>query len=258
MLFDAGMRRILNTGLCLILCFGILGAQKNIHHEEQTWFGIFNQTRFSKQWGSWTDIHFRLKDDFIREPSQFLIRLGPTYYFSDDIRLTVAYNYIHHFPEGMQRPVALGEHRPFQQLQWYTRFANKRLMQWLRLDERFRKNTNAEGQPVQGYHFNWRMRYNFALFVPLSSKGLAPGTLQILVNDELMINAGKNIEYNTFDQNRLFAGLVYQFTKESHVQLGYMNVFQQQESGNKYRSIHAIRLFYFHNIDLRKGGRGGH
>lgn len=240
------------------MAYGVSDAQKSIHQEEQTWFGFFNQTRYSKNWGSWTDIHFRLKDDFVHEPSQFLLRIGPTYYFSDAIRLTVAYNYVHHFPEGTQRPVALGEHRPFQQLQWYTRFSNNRLMQWIRLDERFRKETDESGYPKAGYHFNWRMRYNFALFVPLSSKGLEPGTFQLLLNDELMINAGKNIVYNTFDQNRLFGGLVYQFTKESHVQLGYMHIFQQQESGNKYRSIHAIRLFYFHNIDLRGGGHGGH
>jgi hypothetical protein len=31
-----------------------------------------------------------------------------------------------------------------------------------------------------------------------------------------------------------------------------MNLFQQLAAGNRYRSIHAGRIFYFHNLDLRK------
>jgi hypothetical protein len=31
-----------------------------------------------------------------------------------------------------------------------------------------------------------------------------------------------------------------------------MNVFQQLAAGNSYKNIHAIRLFYLHNLDLRK------
>jgi hypothetical protein len=47
-------------------------------------------------------------------------------------------------------------------------------------------------------------------------------------------------------------GLVYQFSKESHLQLGYMYLFQQQAAGNRYRKQNTIRLFYSHNFDLRK------
>lgn len=66
-----------------------------------------------------------------------------------------------------------------------------------------------------------------------------------------MFNFGKNIVYNYFDQNRLFAGAAYQFSPESHLQFGYMNVFTQQASGNKYKVFHCIRAFYFHNFDFR-------
>ena len=36
------------------------------------------------------------------------------------------------------------------------------------------------------------------------------------------------------------------------LQVGYMNIFQQLAAGNKYRSNHVARVFYFHNLDLRK------
>lgn len=125
-------------------------------------------------------------------------------------------------------------------------------MQWIRLDERFRRTLRKDGTIEEGYDFNWRVRYNYAWFLPLNKKGLIPGSFQGLINNEIMFNFGKNIVFNTFDQNRLFVGLVYQFTKESHLQVGYMNVFQQQAIGNKYRSLHCVRVFYTHNVDLRK------
>lgn len=226
-------------------------AQKTFINEEQTWLGIFNQIRLSQRWGIWHDSHFRLKDNFIAEPAQVLFRIGPTYYLLDEVRITLAYNYINHFPGSGHENVAQPEHRPFQQIQWYTRYGKTRLMQWIRLDERFRRRIKNDDELGDGFNFNWRIRYNFALFLPLSKKGLAPNTLQVLLNNEVMVNFGREIINNYFDQNRLFTGLVYQISPESHLQLGYMNLFQQQAAGNRYRHQHTIRLFYFHNIDFR-------
>jgi hypothetical protein len=87
---------------------------------------------------------------------------------------------------------------------------------------------------------------------PLSRKGIAPHTFSILANDEVMINFGKPIVYNYFDQNRFFVGLAWQTDVSSHFQFGYMNVFQQLSSGYQARYSNIIRLFYYHNIDGRK------
>jgi hypothetical protein len=44
----------------------------------------------------------------------------------------------------------------------------------------------------------------------------------------------------------------YQVSKSGQLQFGYMNVFQQLASGHEYKWINAARIFYFHNVDLRK------
>ncbi len=45
--------------------------------------------------------------------------------------------------------------------------------------------------------------------------------MQFLINDEVMLNFGKNITYNVFDQNRFFAGLVFQVNKHDQLHAGY-------------------------------------
>ncbi len=92
----------------------------------------------------------------------------------------------------------------------------------------------------------------FTLQVPLSKKGIQPNTLSFVVNDEVHINFGKQIVYNYFDQNRFFLGFAFQTNKTDNLQFGYMNLFQQLASGNHYKMINAARIFYFHNLDLRK------
>ena len=87
---------------------------------------------------------------------------------------------------------------------------------------------------------------------PLSKKRFQPKSLSFVVNDEVHINFGKQIVYNYFDQNRFFLGFTYHVNKHDNLQFGYMNVFQQLAAGNKYRSNHVARVFYFHNLDLRK------
>lgn len=125
-------------------------------------------------------------------------------------------------------------------------------MQWLRLEERYRHKVKNNDELADGYNFNYRLRYNFWYDVPLSKKGIVPGALSFVFNDEVHVNFGKQIVNNYFDQNRFFVGLKYQTAEHSNLQVGYMNLFQQLAAGNRYRNINAIRVFYFQNFDWRK------
>lgn len=243
------MKRLSFFVALLLLTAPAVRAQKQFVREQQTWLGVFNQTRFSQHWGSWTDLHLRLHDHFVRAKFQTVTRLGLTYYLTDDVRLTGGYAYVHHYPDGA-RLVSQAEHRPWQQVQWFTKFPQARLMQWVRLEERFRRHI-VGNERIDEFDFNWRTRYNLALFLPLSRRKFEPGGWQFLLNDELMVNLGKEIRYNYFDQNRAFAGVVYQVSKQAQVQLGYMHLFQQLPVGTTYRNQHTIRVFYFHNLDFR-------
>src|SRR5262249_47300272 len=100
--------------------------------------------------------------------------------------------------------------------------------------------------------FNYRIRYNFSLAFPLGEKGFQPQGLSFLISDEILVNFGKQIVNNYFDQNRFFIGFSYQTNKNDNLQIGYMNLFQQLAAGNQYKSVNVIRIFYFHNPDLRK------
>lgn len=243
--------------LLLILCSTgipdiVSAQQKQISNEEQVWVGYFNQTRLSERWGLWTDLHIRSKENLFKGLSQFIIRQGVTYYLTDDAKFTAAYAFINHFPSGNHKNVSQPEHRPWQQFQWHTKYPKLKLMQWFRLEERFRRKIKDDNELAEGYDFNWRLRYNILSQFPLNKKRFQPGTFSLAVSNEVFVNFGEQITYNYFDQNRFFAGIHYHVNKHDNLQLGYMNLFQQQAAGNRYRNLHSVRVFYFHNLDISK------
>ncbi len=228
----------------------LLQAQKVVSKDQQAWMGVWNQTRLTDRWGIWFDAQYQRRGNFVDSLSEINVGVGATYYITDDVRGTAAYTYVNSYPEG-SRKIIQPEKRPWQQLQWYTKYQKLHLKQWLRLEERFRRRVINGLELSDAYDFNFRVRYNFFLSAPLTKKRFEPGGWLFMANDEIHLNFGDQIVYNTFDQNRFFVGLGYQFTPLTYLQIGYLNIFQQLAAGNRYRRIDAIRIFYYHNLDFR-------
>jgi hypothetical protein len=104
--------------------------------------------------------------------------------------------------------------------------------------------------PTQNYQFNWRFRHRIDLRVPLKKEKDNGNNLYALIGNELMINAGENIIYNYFDQNRLYAGLNYEINKNLSLQLQYTYIWQQASKVANYNSINVLRFNIYHNIIL--------
>jgi Protein of unknown function (DUF2490) len=230
-----------------------LNAQtKSTEHINRIWGGYFNQTRLSGKWGIWAEAQLRTKEDFVTDISQSIVRAGLTYYFTDASKLTAGYAYINDFPGDNHKNISAPEHRVWQQLQWHTKYGRNRMMQWIRLEERYRRKIKNDDELADGYNFNWRIRYNLWYEIPFYKEAADPGSWSVILNDEVHVNFGKQIVNNYFDQNRLFLGLKFQTGQKSNLQFGYSNVFQQLAAGNRYRSTNVIRVFFFQNLDLRK------
>lgn len=246
------IKRIYFSFVVFIASEDAVFSQKQTAKINQAWFAYLNQTRFSDKWGTWTDVHLRTKEDFFTNFSQSIIRVGATYYLSDNTKLTAGFAYVSLYPGDNHKNITQPELRPWQQIQWHNNYPRLKLMQWFRLEERFRHKIKNDDELAEGYNFNYRFRYNFYAAVALGKKPFAANSFSFVLNNELHINFGKEIVYNYFDQNRFFVGFCYHTTKTNNLQFGYMNVFQQLPAGNQYKSINSARLFYFHNLDFRK------
>lgn len=242
------MRRMYFLVFILLLPALVFAQEKETEYTQQAWFAYCNQTRLTNRSGIWLDLHLRMDEDF--KPAVSIFRGAYLYFLSDNVRLAAGYAYATQYVNIEDAP-DIPEHRVWQQVQWFEKKKWFSTMQWLRLEERFRRKVD-EGQLTDDYTFNYRIRYAVAFTIPLKGKSVTPKTPFIFINNELMVNFGSEIINNYFDQNRFFVGLGYQLTPGLNAQIGYLNVFQQLPPYATFRHIDAVRLFVFHNLDFRK------
>ena len=244
--------------LLLVFVIGFLFSNelfcqaKTTIQDGQLWLGYFNYTRISKRWGTWLDLHFRTDEKVFNDLSQLLFRGGITYFATEKLRFTAGYVYALQYPGDDAKGVVVPEHRPWQLVQWQTQYPRIRMVQGVRFEQRFRHKVLNNNELAPGYNFNYRLRYNTLFNIPVNKPKIEKNTLAFIISDEVMVNFGKSIVYNYFDQNRFFAGFSWYLNAHDNIQLGYMNLFQQLQSGNRYRSAHILRLYYIQQIDFRK------
>ena len=109
--------------------FGEAQITKNTSHINQVWVAYFNQTRFDKKWGLWTDIHLRTKEDFVNNLSQSVARVGLTYYVTENTNLGFGYAFVNSFPGDNHANISQPEHRLWQQIQWFNKYPRLHLRQ---------------------------------------------------------------------------------------------------------------------------------
>ena len=207
-----------------------------------------NQNRYSKQWGSWIDLQLKLTDDYFNAVLASESTLGATYYTKNNLKIVGALTYVDQIHAGSNE-YHLAEYRPWQMVQLNTESPHSKFLQWLRLEERF-KQTTSNDAPTSNYDFTYRLRYYFLSQIPLTKHPYQKGSFSLVVSDEIYINYGKSIVYNTFDQNRISAGFYYYLNKDNIFQFGYTNVFQQLSAKNKFSNLDVLRVSIFNNINF--------
>ena len=239
---------------CLLLvCFASKAqTEKNVDHQSLLWTRYYNQLTINNKWSLHTEFDNRIftNTNPIKE-NLHVLRLQGRYKINANIELGGGFAY---FSVTTQDPEVsfdfrIPEYRGQQDITWKQDFGNFTLNQRFQIEERFFHNANKEGL-LSGTTYFWRFRYR--LQGEYSCWKKENQYLKAIVHDELMINGGKNIVKNTFDQNRIYAALQYGVNKNIALELGYLNSFQQRASGVDYFDRDIIRFSFFHKINLYK------
>ena len=223
---------------------------RQVQYGQQSWLDYLNQTRFSKKWGSWLDLQLKLTDNYYKSELATETAAGFSYYTKNNLKLVGALTYVDLIHEGSNN-YHLAEYRPWQGVQLNSNFPLFKTSQWIRLEERF-KQTAINNVPSSQYDFTYRFRYQFLANIPITKHHYQKGSLSFVASNEIYLNFGKDIVYNTFDQNRLSAGFYYYLNNENIFQFGYTNVYQMFNQKNKFGNLDVIRLSIFNNIDFSK------
>jgi hypothetical protein len=112
-------------------------------------------------------------------------------------------------------------------------------------ENRFTHNATSKDL-TDGYKYSARFRYRAQFDFLLWKK--KNQSLKFILSDEIMLQAGKGIVYNVFDQNRAYAALNYEPLKWLAFEAGYLNLFQQRSTGKDFYNRHIFRFSVFTKI----------
>ena len=224
----------------LLLITSQAAAQKVINDQYQSWVSLNTTAKVYKNFSIIADAHCR-RNNFFADRSFEFIRTAVQY--NIDNKLSFALGYGHMWVAANNNATNKEENRIFEQAQYITKFGNITLLQKLRNEQRW-ANPYA-GKKV----FSDRVRLLYSLTIPLFKNKFLPA---IALADEVCVQFGTDIVYNTFDQNRWFAGIKQQISKTISFDIGYMEVLQQKAAINSYDNNHTFRWFVYYQPDFRK------
>jgi Protein of unknown function (DUF2490) len=231
----------------IISCIGWGQSSKEVNQQAQFWWSLNTTTRLTNKFGFVGDVHLR-RNNFLKDPSFYLIRFGPNFWITDEFTLTLGYARVWRAPSQEDWHTWTNEDRIYEQIQYTSKIGKTSVLQRLRNEQRWQQQ--VENDMLTGeMNFSNRVRYLLSFTIPVSKKPALP---LLVLSDEIMVQFGSSIVLNTFDQNRFFAGIKKNLSPSWSFDLGYMPVYQQKSSGYQYDLNHTLRWFFYFTPDLRK------
>jgi hypothetical protein len=203
--------------------------------------------RLHKNFGIIADVHVR-RNNFFADPGFYFLRVGATYWLKENLTTTLGYAHMWVAPAKPEWSHFAEEHRIYQQIQLVSKVGKIGLLNRLRNEERWQEKI-INDKFINSYKFTDRIRYLLSVTIPVFNNPHLPAAV---VSDEIAVQFGKEIVYNTFDQNRLFLGIKQAISKSLSFDIGYMIVYQQKSSGYQYDKNNTFRCFFYYMPDFRK------
>ncbi len=191
------------------------------------WYGSINNIHINKKWSLQPDFHIRSSDKW-ENFQTFILRPGINYRFNPKWNVVVGYNHI-------QSRVVIGgvagytpENHIWEQVWFRHKLKRFNLVHRLSLEQRFIQYGYLQNNTIKNREalFTQRIRYLFRTQLPLVQQkpAFVKGPYAVL-QDEIFFNIHKkeNANGQSFDQNRLFAGIGYRVSPKLDIEAGYQN-----------------------------------
>jgi hypothetical protein len=230
------------------LASGQTENEKQVTYYNQTWFSINSTMRFSDHWGLMADFHDR-QQGFFKEDYFYLLRLGAVTWLSGKYPVAFGYGHLWLAPEEGNKTWS-DENRIYQQWSAVHGEGIVSVLHRIRTEQRW-KDIIANDQKTADKQFSFRLRYLASFDAAIFRNDRLP---RLVISDEVLVQFGKDIVMNAFDQNRLFMGIKIPVRSYLSLDIGYMNVYQQKSAGYKYDFNNIFRVFFYYTPDFRKKG----
>ncbi len=224
-------------------------GSKQVATQALTWTRLTNTLQIDSHWSVYSEADSRIFDSPAKE-NQVLLRLMARYGFKQGVTLGAGVVGSFNFPSNPDASVFLmtPELRACVDVTIQNRYGIITLNHRNVFENRFVHNASST-ELQAGYKYIFRYRYRLQAEFQLWKKNTH--ILKLILSDEMMLQMGKSIVYNVFDQNRAYAALYYEPFKWLGFEAGYLHQFQQRSTGIDFYSRQIFRFSIHTKIFLK-------
>jgi Protein of unknown function (DUF2490) len=210
-----------------------LFSQRTVTHGNVLWANYNNSIRIDSNWSIINDVQLRTRDEWDKW-SLVALRSGVAFKLNEKTMLTAGFAWfgtVHYFEE---KRLLANEWRPWQELSVSSPLPSFKLIQRLRLEQRFLQTISA-GKKLHAVETRHRLRYRFEFAYPVTQ------TLSMSAGNEVMVNLNYINDTRFFDQNRLFLTLNKKLGAATFFQLQYIRLLQYRGVANVLEKNNVFR-----------------
>jgi hypothetical protein len=222
-------------------------TSRQVTHQTQAWFSVNSTAHLSSKWALLFDAHIRC-NQFLDQNNFKLLRAGVLYNIDNTISVAGGYAHEWLYPSTTGWHTISNENRVYQQLMMLSKFKKVSITQRIRNEQRWQQKITND-KFTGSYKFTDRIRYLLSINIPVFKNDRLP---ELNLSDEILLQTGKEIVNNTFDQNRFFVGIKERISKALSFDTGYMYIYQQKSTGYQYEQDNTFRLFFYYTPFLSK------
>lgn len=238
---------LIGVVICIMSCLNNYAQTKQVTTQEQTWFSVNTTAKLSNRWGFIADAHIR-RSDFLTLPSFYFLRGAVNYWIHPKLTFAFGYGHMWVAPTKAGYNTFANENRLYQQVQLLSNAGKVSIVQRMRSEQRWIEKI-VQDKKTDTINFTERLRYLLSFTIPVFKNKQLPS---LIISDEVCLQFGKKIVYNTFDQNRIFIGIKQTISKSLSFDAGYMYLYQQKETGYQYNANKTYRLFFYFTPNFSK------
>ncbi len=252
--------RVIKRLICLILtCFGLvsfaLAQSRQVVNQSIQWSFLSSTIKFSPRYSLFTEQQMGFAE---YRNMQHVFRAGMEYTAIKKLAIIpFGYAYTWNYIYGKQPATFVNnEHTLWQQIVYKQTISRVALSHRLRSEERYiQTHSMTANSDVVNNGFNnrqFRLRYRAQVNIPLNRKKIEPKTFFLSLWDEIFMSWGRVVTYHKPDQNRLFTGVGYQFTKSLTMQTGFYYQMLVKSNGLRQENNTGLLFQLNYNFDLSK------
>ena len=238
---------------CFVNAFSQV-LQKKVEHVTHTWVSVNSIFFLNKEWFIMADAHLR-ENGFFQSNSFYFTRIGVGYQIDKNLSVAAGYGNLLFSPTTAGWSTKQDENRIYQQVVYNSAYKSKvNVLQRLRNEQRW-QDIIVNDKKTGDKKFTNRVRYLLSTSLQVFK---SPNLPQLVLADELLVQFGKDVLFNTFDQNRIFIGIKQKITNSLSFDAGYMQVFQQKSNGINYMQSNTARLFFYYTVKNKHADKNLH